>query len=169
MMQDEMLEKIIRDVLKTMSEKTDNKKEENCNNICKVTYKDYPLAQKRKDLVKTSTGKGLDDITLDSVLNDKVTPDDIRITSDTLLYQAQVAESVGRHQFARNLRRAAELTKVPDDRVLEIYNALRPRRSTKDELLSIANELDEKYGAKMNADLIREAADVYERRGILKA
>lgn len=167
-MQDEMLEKIIRDVLKTMSEKTDNK-EENCSDMCNVTYKDYPLAQKRKDLIKTSTGKGLDDITLDAVLNNKITPDDIRITSDTLLYQAQVADSVGRHQFAENLRRAAELTKVPDDRVLEIYNALRPRRSTKEELLSIADELDKKYGAKMNAKLVREAADVYERRGILKA
>lgn len=176
-MQDEMLEKIIRDVLSSMKiDQTDNAKEEKhdeekcCNEeSSNITYKDYPLAKNRKDLIKTSTGKTFDDITLEAVLNNEVKPDDIRITAQTLLYQAQVADSVGRKQFARNLRRAAELTKVPDDRVLEIYNALRPRRSTKEELLSIAEELDKKYGAKMNAELVREAADVYERRGILKA
>ncbi len=37
-----------------------------------------------------------------------------------------------------NFERAAELTAVPDDRILEIYNALRPYRSTKEELLAIA-------------------------------
>ncbi len=30
-----------------------------------------------------------------------------------------------------NFERAAELTAVPDDRILEIYNALRPYRSTR--------------------------------------
>lgn len=169
-MQDEMLEKIIRDVLKSMNVQSNDKADDKCNTCNeKVTCKDYPLAQKRKDLVKTVSGKGLDDITLDAVLNGKITPQDIRITANTLILQAEVAESVGRVQFARNLRRAAELTIVPDDRILEIYNAMRPRRSTKEDLLEIAKELEEKYNAKMNAQLIREAADVYERRGILKA
>ena len=53
-----------------------------------------------------------------------------------------MAESVHREAFAGNLRRAAELIAVPDDRLLEIYNALRPYRSTKQELLDIAGELD---------------------------
>ena len=57
---------------------------------------------------------------------------------------------------------------VPDDRLLEIYNALRPYRSSKQDLLDIANELDQKYGAKTAAGLVREAADVYEKRGRLK-
>ena len=35
-------------------------------------------------------------------------------------------------------KRQAELIAVPDDRLLEIYNALRPYRSTKQELLDIA-------------------------------
>ena len=82
--------------------------------------------------------------------------------------QAQVAESVHREAFAGNLRRAAELIAVPDDRLLEIYNALRPYRSTKQELLDIAGELDGKYGAKTAASLVREAAEVYEKRGRLK-
>ena len=91
----------------------------------------------------------------------------MRIAPETLEMQAQVAESVGREAFAGNLRRAAELIAVPDDRLLEIYNALRPYRSTKQELLDIAAELDG-YKATVAASLVREAAEVYEKRGRLK-
>jgi propanediol dehydratase small subunit len=58
---------------------------------------------------------------------------------------------------------------IPDARVLEIYNALRPYRSTKRELLAIADEMEAKYNAKINAAFVREAADVYERRNRLRA
>ena len=51
---------------------------------------------------------------------------------------------------------------------LEMHNALRPYRSNKQELLDIAGELDGKYGAKTAASLVREAAEVYEKRGRLK-
>jgi propanediol dehydratase small subunit len=127
------------------------------------------LASKRPDLVKTPTGKNLDDITLDSILNGSVKSEDVRITPDTLRLQAQIAEGVGRTQFANNLRRAAELTAIPDARLLEIYNALRPYRSSKRELLDIAQELETQYDATINAAMVREAADVYERRNRLKA
>ena len=96
------------------------------------------------------------------------TSDVLTLLAATLEMQAQVAESVHREAFAGNLRRAAELIAVPDDRLLEIYNALRPYRSTKQELLDIAGELDGKYGAKTAASLVREAAEVYEKRGRLK-
>jgi len=76
--------------------------------------------------------------------------------------QAQVAESVGRGAFANTMRRAAELIAVGDARRLEIYNALRPYRSTKAELLAIAEELEMKYNAKISGGLVREAAAVYE-------
>lgn len=82
--------------------------------------------------------------------------------------QAQVAEDAGRSTLARNLRRAAELNPVPDDRLLEIYNALRPYRSTKAELYEIADELENQYGAKVSAGFVREAADVYDSRGRLR-
>jgi propanediol dehydratase small subunit len=134
----------------------------------KLTKNDYPLAQKRNDFIKTKTGKGLKDITIENVLNGNIGPDDIKITPEVLLYQAEISESIGRYQFARNLRRAAELTVVPDSRVLEIYNALRPYRSTKEELLDIADELENKYNAKINATLVREASQIYEKRGRLK-
>ncbi|RKO67865.1 diol dehydratase small subunit [Desulfofundulus salinus] len=130
--------------------------------------KDYPLAEKRPELIRTATGKKLEDLTIENVLNGKITPQDVRITADALLMQARIAEACGRKQLAQNFRRAAELTGVPDERILEIYNALRPYRSTRAELLAIADELEHKYGARINAAFVREAADVYERRGRLR-
>ena len=130
---------------------------------------DYPLSEKRRDLITTSKGRSIDDITLDAVMEGEIEADEIRVTPEILEYQAQIAESIGRPQLAANMRRAAELTAVPDDRILEIYNTLRPDRATKDELLEIADELENEYDAQINADLIREAADVYEARGRLKA
>lgn len=53
---------------------------------------------------------------------------------------------------------------IPDARVLEMYNALRPNRSSREELLAIANELDTKYNAKITAAFVREAAEVYAQR-----
>ena len=85
-----------------------------------------------------------------------IKPEDLRITGKTLLLQAEIAEQVGRWQLAQNFRRAAELTKVPDDRILEIYTALRPYRSSKEELLSIAEELENQYGAVLCANHVRK-------------
>ncbi len=134
-----------------------------------LNYKsDYPLAEKRRELVKTASGKTLDDITLDAVMSGAVQADEIRITPQTLEYQAQISESIGRPQLAGNMRRAGELTRVPDERVLAMYNALRPNRSTKAELLAMADELENKFSAKVCANFVREAAGVYEARGVLK-
>lgn len=163
-----LIEEIVNQVLKSMEASEGSNVKEEVSASIKLSKEDYPLIQKRKDLIKTKTGKKIDDITLNNVLEGKVTVDDIKITPEVLLYQAEIAESVGRVQFAKNLRRAAELTRVPDARVLEIYNALRPYRSTKKELLDIADELDIKYEAKICAGLVREAAAVYEKRGRLK-
>lgn len=134
----------------------------------RMTAKDYPLTSKRQGEIKTPTGKKLEDITLDKVLNGEINADDIRISPETLEMQAQIAESMNRDAIARNFRRAAELIKVPDDRILEMYNALRPYRSTKKELFEMADELEHKYDAKVNADFVREAAGVYEDRKKLR-
>ena len=93
---------------------------------------------------------------------------DFRITKETLELQAQVAESAGRGFFATNLRRAGELIPVPDARLLEIYNALRPYRSTKAELYAIGDELINEYGATVSGNFVKEAADIYEKRNRLK-
>ncbi|MCI1945025.1 diol dehydratase small subunit [Clostridium luticellarii] len=172
MANNDLIEQIVNEVLKNVgSTGAGNKTAQACsvqeNNLNAENA--YPLSKKRPDLIKTSTGKTINDIKIEDVLNGKITPDDIKITPEVLLYQAQIAESVGRKQFAQNLRRAAELTKVPDARVLEIYGALRPHRSTKQELLDIAKELEDDYNAKINASLIREAAEVYEKRNMFRA
>ena len=128
---------------------------------------DYPLSSKRPDLVQSATGRHLDEITLDRVLAGQITFEDIKTRPETLEYQAQIAESAGRPPLAGNLRRAAEMTRIPDARVLEIYNALRPYRSSKQQLLDIAEELDSQYQATICAAHVREAAEVYERHGRL--
>ena len=119
------------------------------------------------EAIKTPTGKPYASLSYEKVISGELTSDDMRIAPETLEMQAQVAESVGREAFAGNLRRAAELIAVPDERLLEIYNALRPYRSTKQELLDIAAEL-EGYKCAIAAGLVREAAEVYEKRGRLK-
>ncbi|KWX25896.1 glycerol dehydrogenase [Mycolicibacterium wolinskyi] len=128
---------------------------------------DYPLSLNRKDLLFTPNGKPIDGITMDAVMSGDVEASDLRITPQTLRLQAQIAEKVGRKQLGANLRRAAEMTAISDERVLQIYNALRPNASTKAVLDSIADELETQYGATLLAGLVREAADVYERRDIL--
>jgi len=130
--------------------------------------KDYPLGTKRPDLVQTASGLGLEDITLDKVLAGDIGFEDVKMRPETLEYQAQIAESAGRPRLAANLRRSAEMTRIPDERVLEIYNALRPYRSTKQELLDIVSELESKYEARVCAALVREAAEVYDSRGRLR-
>lgn len=132
-----------------------------------VTAANYPLGVKMPEAIKTPTGKAYADLSYEKVISGELTSDDMRIAPATLEMQAQVAESVGREAFAGNLRRAAELIAVPDERLLQIYNALRPYRSTKQELLDIAAELDG-YKAAIAAGLVREAAEVYEKRGRLK-
>lgn len=128
---------------------------------------DYPLSHNRRDLLFTPNGKPIDGITMDAVMAGEVAASDLRITPQTLRLQAQIAEKVGRKQLGGNLRRAAEMTAISDERVLQIYNALRPNASTKPELESIADELETQYGATLLAALVREAAAVYERRDIL--
>ncbi len=120
------------------------------------------------DKIFTASGKKYSDITIDKIYDGTITAEDLRIAPETLEMQAQVSESVGNPAFASNLRRAAELIPIPDDRLLEIYNALRPYRSTKAELLAIAEELEGKYNATISGKLVREAADVYEKRDRLK-
>ena len=60
--------------------------------------------------------------------------------------------------LAENLRRAAELAVIPNERLLEIYEALRPRRSTYQELSALADDLETRYTAPANARFGRQAA-----------
>lgn len=91
-----------------------------------------------------------------------------RKTTDTTAGAPRRAPSArGWPQLARNFRRAVELTALPDELMLSSYDALRPRASTKEQLSDIAAELERDYGGNLCAQLVREAAGVYERPGIL--
>jgi propanediol dehydratase small subunit len=57
---------------------------------------------------------------------------------------------------------------LPDETILEIYGALRPRRSSAAELAAWAERLAE-WGAPVTAAFVREAAQVYAERGLLAA
>jgi len=118
---------------------------------------EYPLAEKRPESLATPTGLPFEEITLDAVLEGRVTMADLRVTPEALERQAQVAEECGRRQLAENLRRAAELATVPEEKVLEIYNALRPGRSDAARLNALAEQLEREYGAVRCAWLVREA------------
>ena len=116
---------------------------------------------------KSYSGKNADAITVDDVRNGEVTLDDVRIHPDTLEHQAKVAIENGNPQLAANFRRAAELTGFSDEEVLQLYEALRPGRSSAQELNAIADDLKAR-GAQRNAQLFAQAADVYQRRGLVK-
>ena len=127
----------------------------------------YPLGEHEKEKITSRTGKKLTDITLDEVLKGHVAPDDLKISKEMLKAQGQVAKGNGNAPMEKNFERAAELVDVPDDVILKMYDKLRPNRSTKLELVMMAKELLEKYNAKNCARLVMEAAEVYEKRGIL--
>lgn len=113
------------------------------------------------------SGRSVAEVTLDAVRDGDLGPDDVRIHPDTLILQAHVAEAHANPQLAANLRRAAELTSLPDEQVMAIYESLRPRRSTAEELTAIADGLDA-AGAPLTAALVREACAAYGERGLLR-
>ena len=165
MTQEQMLEQIVKQVMASMSSAPETAAPAAaacCGD--KVTEADYPIGDKRPELIISATGKQYKELTLDKLLAGQLTAEDLRIRPETLELQAQVAESVHRDAFAGNLRRAAELIAVPDARLLEIYNAMRPYKSTKEELLAIADELKTQYNAPVSAALVAEAAEVYYAR-----
>ena len=130
---------------------------------------DYPLGSKRPDLVRTPGGLGLQELTIEALRAGRLDSDEMRATGETLRLQAEVAEAGGRPELAANLARAAELARVPEDVILEVYTALRPHRSSGEELEAWAARLEGEFDAPLTAAFVREARSVYERRGLLVA
>src|SRR5712691_219644 len=115
--------------------------------------------------IRALSGKPVERLTVEAVRAGEVGVADLRIHPDTLERQAVVAEAHGNPQLAENLRRAAELTGLPDDEVLAVYEALRPGRSTAAQLTALAASLATR-GLPRCAALVSEAAEVYARRGL---
>jgi propanediol dehydratase small subunit len=128
--------------------------------------RDYPLGTRRPDLVTTPGGVPLEEVSLEALRAGRLDASEIRATPETLRRQSDVARAAGRVPLAASLERAAELAAVPDDLLLAVYTALRPRRATGPELEAWAVRL-EGHGAGATAAFVREAAAVYAERGLL--
>jgi glycerol dehydratase small subunit/propanediol dehydratase small subunit len=135
----------------------------------KPTRDDYPLAEKHPRLIRGQRGKSLGDITLDAVINNEITMEDLRITPEALEAQADIARSAGRLTLALNFERASELVRVPQDEIMELYELLRPGRAkSKQQLLDAVERLRTTYKAERMARFIEEAVEIYAARGLFK-
>jgi propanediol dehydratase small subunit len=107
----------------------------------------YPLGGGARSM----TGRALSDIAAD----DNACDGDIRIRGDVLRIQADTASADA--QLSKGLARAAEMTVIPRERLIEMYNILRGGDS--DKIRSMAEELEQIYRAPLTAALVRGAAE----------
>lgn len=128
----------------------------------------YPLSRSKGDELSAGSGRRLSDVTPEAALAGLLDEQDLQIDGKTLAAQATIAEDAGFPQLAENLRRAAELTRVPNEELLEMYEALRPGRSSTAELETLARRLDDVFAAPITAAFVREASEVYQRRNLLR-
>lgn len=129
--------------------------------------KRYPLGEHEAETIVSSTERPLSELTMENIRSGQVDAADFGIHPDTLRAQADIAQAAGYGQLAANLRRAAELALVPQDEVLAIYEALRPYRVGYEQLLALADKLEQEHGAVESASLVREAAEAYKVRGFV--
>jgi propanediol dehydratase small subunit len=127
----------------------------------------YPLSENHSDELRAANGFRIDELTMENILSDKVTMEDIQIASETLNHQAEIAAAAKRHPLAVNFRRAAEMTRLPNELIMEIYEMLRPGRAVdRASLDAIAQRLREEFGAEKLALFLEEAAEIYARHGV---
>jgi propanediol dehydratase small subunit len=105
--------------------------------------------------------------TVEAAVDGKLQLSDLRMDPATLAHQAVVAEEGGNPQLAENFLRAAELAIIDDEEVMNLYEALRPHRSTAEQLDALRASLETR-GASRCAELVRQATVVYARRGLLR-
>lgn len=132
-----------------------------------LTTDDYPLSEKSPERVAGLRGRSLETLSLEAVLDGGAEMEDFRIAPTALLQQAEIAGAAGRPALAANFRRASEMTRVPREMIMEIYELLRPGRARSIESLhEIARRLELELSAPLLAQLVREAASTYEKRGL---
>jgi propanediol dehydratase small subunit len=107
------------------------------------------------------------EFTVEAAVDGNLGLSELRMDPLNLAHQAVVAEQGGNPQLAENFLRAAELATIDDDEVMSLYEALRPHRSTAAELEALRTSLETR-GASRCAELVRQAAVVYARRGLLR-
>jgi propanediol dehydratase small subunit len=121
----------------------------------------YPLRDSAD--LRALSGRRPDDIAADDL-----SMADLSISAETLRAQARVARAAGYGPLAENLERAAELTAVPNAEVLRMYERLRPGRASYAALIGLAETLETQYQAAACGRLLREAAEAYRERGLLR-
>ncbi|MGC8780481.1 MAG: diol dehydratase small subunit [Anaerolineae bacterium] len=126
----------------------------------------YPLMARAAQELRAASGRPVETITLEALAAGELTDDDLRITPEALRAQAAIAEQAGFGQLAANLRRAAELTAVPNAELLRMYETLRPGRASYEEIFALADRLEREFDAHETAAFVREAAEVYRMRGL---
>ena len=117
----------------------------------------YPLYQKDRARITLASGRPIADLSLEHVHAGRLGASDLGIHEETLRQQARIADEAGFAPLGRNLERAAELTRLPDAKILEIYDALR-RGERRAALEALAREIEVTYGASVTAAFLREAA-----------
>ena len=121
-----------------------------------------------KGPVVSQSGRPLDELTMDALRRGELGADDFRISKETLNRQADAAQQAGYGQLAENLRRAAEISGLSNQEVLDVYNMLRPGRASYDELMALAARLEGEQAMPLVAAFVREAAEAYRARAIEK-
>jgi propanediol dehydratase small subunit len=117
----------------------------------------YPLYREGRDALRLPSGRPIEDFSAGNLAPGRLGPEDLGIHEDTLRAQARISEEAGFAPLARNLERAAELTRVPAATILAIYEALR-RGTRRADLEALARDVEERHGARVIAAFIREAA-----------
>ncbi len=138
------------------------------NTRSQQTTSPYPVAEKAADSLEAASGRKLSTITLEAAANGELDAADLQISAATLRTQAEVAAAAGYDELAQNLLRAAELTAVPNADLLKMYEVMRPGRSTYQELSAMADRLEHEFAATITAGFVREAAEVYRARNLLR-
>jgi propanediol dehydratase small subunit len=128
----------------------------------------YPLREHAAAELRAASGRPLAELTAEALDAGELSIADTQISAEALRAQAAVARRAGYPQLAANLDRAAELTAVPNGEVLRMYDMLRPGRATHEQLVALADELLGQYRAEACAAFVREAAEVYLRRGLVR-
>lgn len=108
-----------------------------------------------------------DKFTVEAAVDGKLQLSDLRMDPATLAHQAVIAEEGGNPQLAENFLRAAELATIDDEEVMNLYESLRPHRSSAEQLEALRVSLQTR-GAVRCAELVGQAAVVYARRGLLR-
>ncbi len=121
-----------------------------------------------KGTLHAQSGRPVEALTMEALLAGQLSEDDFRVSANTLRHQAQAAEEAGYSELARNLHRAAELTQISNQDVLDIYASLRPGRASYAALTDLAQRLRDELNAPLTAKLVLEAAEAYAARGLLE-